>query len=69
MRVLHPDGNMYVFMQNGTPFMASLETNNPGWVSIGYIGGSGGMVIDHLEWSSFVAMIGEIDAAVKEMAK
>ena len=69
MRVLHPDGNMYVFMQEGTQFMASLETNNPGWVSIGYIGGSGGMVIDSSEWAAFVSLIGEIDAAVKEMAK
>ena len=69
MKILHPNGDTVLFAQTGTRFIAELEIKEPGWITIGYLGGAGSLLIDHLEWSAFVAMIGEINKAVKENMK
>lgn len=64
MRVTHPDGNTDLFMADGTRFLAELEVNGPGWVTIGYIGPDQGLLIDHDEWDAFIALVGEINEQV-----
>lgn len=66
MRVTHPDGNTDLFMVDGTQFMAELEVNGPGWVTIGYIGSDRGLLIDRGEWDAFVGLVGEINEQVLE---
>lgn len=66
MRVTHPDGNTDLFMVDGTQFMAELEVNGPGWVTIGYLGSDRGLLIDRDEWDAFIALVGEINEQVLE---
>lgn len=66
MRVTHPDGNIDLFMVDGTHFMAELEVNGPGWVTIGYLGSERGLLIDRVEWDAFVGLVGEINEQVLE---
>lgn len=63
---MHPDGNTYLFMVDGTQFMAELEVNGPGWVTIGHLGSDRGLMIDRDEWDAFIALIGEINEQVLE---
>lgn len=66
MRVTHPDGNTDLFMVDGTPFLAELEVNGPGWVTIGILGADRGLLIDRDEWDAFFALVGEINKQVLE---
>lgn len=66
MRVTHPDGNTDLFMVGGTQFMAELEVNGPGWVTIGYLGSDRGLMIDRDEWDAFMQLIVEINEQVLE---
>ena len=66
MKVNHPDSDTVLFMQPGTKIMAELEiAPAPGWITIGYMGVSAGVIIDHTEWDAFVALVNEVDATVK----
>lgn len=51
-------------MVDGTQFMAELEVNGPGWVTIGYLGSDRGLMIDRDEWDAFIALVGEINEQV-----
>lgn len=53
-------------MVDGTQFMAELEVNGLGWVTIGYIGSDRGLLIDRGEWDAFVGLVGEINEQVLE---
>lgn len=64
MRVTHPDGNTDLFMVDGTQFMAKLEVNGPGWVTVGYLDSDRGLIIDRDEWDAFVFLVGEINEQV-----
>ena len=55
-------------MNKGLEMVANverIETNNPGWVSIGYVGGDRCTLITREEWSAFVELIAEVDDVVK----
>ena len=69
MKVMHPDGNTMVFMQEGTNYLADLEINGPGWVSIGYIAGDRHILVDTEEWPYFVRMVLEIDGERSRLIK
>ena len=69
MKILHPNGDTVLFAQAGTRFIAELEIKEPGWITIGYLGGAGSLLIDYNEWPAFVAMVAEINKAVKEKTK
>lgn len=64
MRVTHPDGNTDLYMVDGTQFMAELEVNGPGWVTIGYVGHDRGLMVDRDESDAFVYLVGEINEQV-----
>ena len=64
VRVTHPDGNTDLFMVDGIQFMAELEVNGPGWVTIGYLGSDRGLMIDRDEWDAFLSLVGEINEQV-----
>jgi hypothetical protein len=46
--------------------IASVDTI--GWVSFGWVGSGDAYIIDKDEWSSFVAFVNEIDAAIRPNA-
>lgn len=62
MKAEHPNKHKTFVMQEGTDYVASVETylNAPGWVSIGH-DGCNGILIDTHEWAAFVALIAEVD--------
>ena len=66
MKILHPSGDAVLFAHAGTRFIAELEVKGPSWITIGYLGGAGSLLIDYSEWTAFVAMVTEINKAVKE---
>jgi hypothetical protein len=69
MRTVHPSGSTDLFMVAGTRYMAELEANWPGWVTIGSIGSESALLIDHTEWDAFVSLVNEINEQVLERRK
>lgn len=66
MKFTHPDGQHDLIVVQGTAYMAEVELPPlPGWVTIGYIGGDSQIIIYKDEWQAFMALINEIDEALK----
>ncbi len=65
MRTTHPDGNTDLFMHKDTQLMAELETNGPGWVTIGILGSNRALNVHSDEWDAFVELVGEINEQVR----
>ena len=68
MNVKHPDGKRTIVMVDKLGIIADIETgvDEPGWVTIGYVGSDRGLLVDVDEWEAFVNLVGEIDVIIKE---
>ena len=71
MNVRHPDGKRTIVMVDKLGMVGEIEdnatdSNLDGWISIGHIGSSGQVLVDHDEWDAFVNLVGEIDVIIKE---
>ena len=68
MKITHPDGDRDIVLVAGTRFIAELERKDsdlPGWISIGYLADSAGILVDHDQWPAFMALVKEINEAIK----
>ena len=68
MNVKHPDGKRTIVMVDKLGMVADIETgaDEPGWVTIGYVGSGRGLLVDVDEWAAFVNLVSEIDVIIKE---
>ena len=69
MNIKHPDGKRAIVMVDKLGMVGEIEDNATdldGWISIGHIGSSGQVLVDHEEWDAFVNLVGEIDVIIKE---
>lgn len=61
------NGEVAIISVDGTYIMGEVEIgdNNPGWVTIGTIGGNSYIIVDESEWDVFKSLIKEIDDVVQ----
>lgn len=66
MKFTHPGSARDIIAVSGTQLLGEVEhAPLPGWITIGYVGGSGLLLIDTDEWAAFKTLVAEIDEALK----
>lgn len=62
MKITRPNNKSVLVVNGDIELIACIDTDpHPGWVTIGYVGGKDGILIDDSEWPAFVALVAEID--------